>query len=125
MVRSRSTGIPRPPVPGSRSLSDRGGAVLGYGRNQWFTAMRLVESTPFPPSRPVKCARTKTLFELFFIDAHSSGDPNHAIGRDFALSNPEINRISRDSESLGDFAYFGKLRRHRHDLVISSNQEIV
>src|ERR1041385_1585745 len=73
-----------------------------------------------PSARLAQCTRAKAVLKLLLINPDGAGDTNNAVGWDLALPNPEINSIGGNSESLGNLAYFSKLRRHRHDLVFSS-----
>jgi hypothetical protein len=118
MVGLNLTAFVRPPVLGAGPAPDRCEAVVGRYRSCRPGALRL-DALPTP--RLAKGASSEALFKLLFVQPDCTGDADHAFGRDLALPNPEVDSVSGNSESIGDFAYLCKSRHHRHDLVNSSN----
>ena len=97
-------------------LSYCGEIVLADQAGDWVCRFRTTPSG----SGPIECTGTQPHFKLFFVHPDRTGDTDHAVGRNFPLSDPEVNSINRDPEPLGNLAYFCKSRRPRHDLVVSS-----
>jgi hypothetical protein len=120
MLRPHVAGFAGPPVLGRRPDSHRWEVVLGHRGDPRAARLSYIRQWPFPSSRLAQCARPQALFKLLLIHADCSGDTDHAFGWDLALSDPEINRIHGNPESVGNFAHFCKSGRHRHYLVFSS-----
>src|SRR5579872_366228 len=121
VLRVNAAGFAGPPVLRVWPVSNTCDAVVSYGRGQRTPTFRLIRCGTLSRSRLAQCARAEALLELLLVHANGTGDADYAVRWYLALPDPEINRIRRNSESVGNFAYLCKSRRHRHDLVISSN----
>ena len=113
------TSLAGPLILRARPDSHRREVVVGHGGDRAGGPLRLTGDGPLPPSRLAQRTRAKALLKLLFINADGARDANHAVGWDLALSDSKVDGVSGDSEPIGNFAYFCKSRRHRHDLVFS------
>jgi hypothetical protein len=93
-------------------LSNRCEVVLGHRGGARFAVPRIIRSRLLPPSRLAQRTRAKALLKLFLIHTDGAGNPDYTVSWNLALPDPEINRIGRNPESVGDFTYLCKSGHH-------------
>jgi len=121
VVRMDAAAFARPSVLGTRSTSDGREAVLTYRGGLGLAGLWLRQTKALPPTWLAQCSGVEAPLKLLLVYSYGAGNADNTVGWNLTLPNPKVNRISGDTEPIGNFAYFGVFLRHRHDLVLSSN----